>query len=179
MKNLARNPSLIIGAALVILLASLAARRGFATAIACVAVVQLGLVHVRNEQKPLTGPHRITLGLTQSDALLTTFRPDYAQVTRNLSRLVPAAACLGAAVGPDDPSFLLFGARFDRRVTFLPHQRAAAAATARGLRLVVLGRASGAAGFAARGWLLRPLSRGDHPPWTLAVARAGAPRGCP
>ncbi len=152
------------------LMAIVARQRALAAAIACVAVIQLSLVHVHNEQKPLTSSAGRPWGLTQAGVLRDTFRPEYAQAPIELSRLVPSGACLGAAVGRDDPSFLLYGSRFQRRVRYLPIQDAADAARAAGLRFVVFGTDVPAASF-QRGWTLHPLTTGRPALWTLAVSR--------
>jgi hypothetical protein len=162
---------LIVPAALAAPLAAVVARRGaVATTVACVAVLELALVHVHNEQKPINSRTPRPWTMTQAQALRLTFQPGYARAAAALSRLVPRGSCLGAAVGRDDPSFLLYGSRFQRRVRYLPIQDAADAARAAGLRFVVFGPDVRAASF-QRGWTLHPLTTGRPALWTLAVSR--------
>jgi hypothetical protein len=94
------------------LLAVLAARRAVALSVAAVAVLQLALVHVHNEQKPFSDH---PWSESQAQALRRTFRPGFARALPLLG-----AGPLTAAVGSDDPTFLLFGDRLQRRVRFLP-----------------------------------------------------------
>jgi hypothetical protein len=106
------------------LLAVLAWRRAVAVSVAALAVLQLALVHVHNEQKPFTDH---PWSETQTQALRRTFRSGFA---RALPRLDGGA--LTAAVGSEDPSFLLFGARMQRRVRFVPLGAAATVVDAPG-----------------------------------------------
>ncbi len=153
------------------LAASVARRRPVAVSIAVLAVLQLALVHVRNEQKPLVGSSARAWFGGEAGALLFTFRPDFAEAYRALGTDVPAGSCVGAVVGGDDPSFLLFGARLQRRVVFLPRASASAAADAHGIGLVVVSGSQAAEAFSERGWVVRSLGAGT---WRLAVKpRAG------
>ncbi len=94
-------------------------------------------------------------------------------------RLVPAGACVGAVVGPDDPAYLLYGPALSRRVVYLPPGAGPAAARRDRVAYVV---ATGGAGpgaleaFGGAGWRTASLAgawelaRDPHP-----AARAG---GC-
>jgi hypothetical protein len=158
------------------LLAILGRRRLPAFAIATVAVSQLVLVHVRNEQKPLTGAHPAPWNATQQQALLSTFRPGYAEVVTRLGQLT-SATCLGAVLRPDDPGFLLFGQRLQRRIQFLPSTGAVEAARARGLDAAVVGDFPGTrSAFAAAGWTLRTLGDSSGARWVMATTRDRVPR---
>jgi hypothetical protein len=157
------------------LLAVLGRRRLPAFAIAIVAVVQLALVQIRSEQKPLTGAHAAPWNATQQQALRSTFRSGYAEVVTRLGRL-PHATCLGAVLRPDDPGFLLFGQRLQHQVEFLPSRGAVEAARSRGLDAVVVGDFTGTRlAFASSGWTLRPLSGSSDAPWIVAIARDRVP----
>jgi hypothetical protein len=147
------------------LLAGLKRWPAAALAIAFVAAVQLPLVHIHNQQKPLRATPR-PWDESQAQALAFTFRSRFGGVYTALGRRIPAGACVGAAVGVDDPSFLLFGDSLQRRVTFLPLRTAWETATAIGLRFVVISAGSPAAAFASHGWVVRPLAAGA---WSLAV----------
>ncbi|MCW2963317.1 MAG: hypothetical protein JWO17_569 [Actinomycetia bacterium] len=158
------------------LLAVLGRRRLPAFAIAAVAVVQLALVEVRNEQKPLTGAHPAPWNATQQQALGSTFRPGYAVVVTRLARLTHAT-CLGAVLRPDDPGFLLFGQRLQHHVEFLPSRGAVEAAHSRGLDAVVVGDFTGTRrAFETAGWTLRPLDDSSDAQWVLATARERVPQ---
>jgi hypothetical protein len=157
------------------LLAVLGRRRLPAFAIAAVAVVQLALVQVRNEQKPLTGAHPVPWNATQQQALGSTFRPGYAVVVTRLTGLTHAT-CLGAVLRSDDPGFLLFGQRLQHQVEFLPSRGAVAAARLRGLEVVVVGDLPGTRrAFETAGWTLRPLGHSSAVHWVLATARDRVP----
>jgi 4-amino-4-deoxy-L-arabinose transferase-like glycosyltransferase len=160
------------------LLAFLDRQRLPAFAIAVVATVQLGLVHVRNEQKPLTA-RPAPWSASQQQALRSTYRSGYADAVTALDRLRDAP-CLGAVLRSDDPGFLLFGSRLQHRVEFLPAQGAVEAARARGLDAVVLGEVAGARrAFAKAGWTLRRLADRTGAHWALASARdRPRPGGC-
>jgi hypothetical protein len=160
------------------LLAVLARRRLPALAIAIVAVVQLFLVQIYNQQRPLTAGHPAPWNANLEQAIRETYRPDFAEAVVSLGQL-RNARCLGAVLRPDDPSFLLFGTELQRRVEFLPSRGTVEAARARGLEAVVVGdfgvtrRA-----FAAAGWKLRALDSSDRH-WVLARApNRTVPHGC-
>jgi hypothetical protein len=148
------------------LLAVFGRRRLPAFAIAVVAIVQLVLVNVHNQQKPLTSALPAPWNATQQQALRSTFRPGYAEVLTRLGREMHAA-CLGAVLRPDDPGFLLFGSRLQHRVEFLPPRGAVATARTRGLDTVVVGDFSSTRrAFKTAGWTLRSLGS----QWVLATA---------
>jgi len=152
------------------LLAVFGRRRLPAFTIAAVAVVQLALVHVHNQRKPLTATLPAPWNATQQQALRSTFRPGYAQVVTRLGRATPLP-CLGAVLQSDDPGFLLFGPRLQHRVEFLPARGAVEATRDRGLDDVVVGEFTETRrAFAAAGWALRPLASSPDVHWALATA---------
>jgi hypothetical protein len=156
------------------LLATIGRRRLPAFAIATVAIVQLALVHVHNQQKPLTRGHPLPWNATQHEALRSTFESGYADVVAPLARLT-RPNCLGAVLRSDDPGFLLFGSRLQHRVEFLPSRGAVTAAQAQGLDTVVVGDAVGRRAFKLAGWTLRPLGQSPDVHWVLATARSRLP----
>ena len=84
-------------------------------------------------------------------------------------RAVPADACVGAVLDPDEPAYLLWGRNLRRRVAFLPSLDALGSAYRRGLRYVVVStgvNAPVAKPFSDAGWSVEPL--GSY--WQLAVA---------
>jgi hypothetical protein len=156
------------------LLASVSRRRVLSLTIASVVVLQLVLVHVHNELKPLAGAHTLPWSATQADAIRRTFRPEFGTVYRRLRR-VPDDSCVGAVVDGDDPSFLLYGSNLSRHVVYLPRNRTPAAARDDGIVRVVLGTDTAvASSFVAAGWSLSTLARDS---WRLATApRSGKDR---
>ena len=155
------------------LLACLARWRVAAGAVAVVAVAQLALVHVRNDMKPLRGHLAPPWQLTQSEAVQLTFQPAAGKAITALDRA--ASRCVGAVLGPDEPSFLLFGDRLERRVVFLPSVGTARAAERAGTSEVVVGHVPRVRGALEKaGWTLRPL--GTY--WSLAVSPLSDKVGC-
>ena len=163
------------------LLAVFGRRRLPAFTIALVAVVQLALVHVHNQRKPLAAGLPAPWNATQQQALRSTYRPGFAEVVTRLARATPLR-CLGAVVQSDDPGFLLFGSRLQHRVEFLPKRGAVQAARSRGLGSVVIGNvAETRHAFTSAGWTLQSLGGSPDAQWVLATARgARVPaNGCP
>lgn len=159
------------------LLAVLGRRRLPAFAIAVVAVVQLALVHVHNQQKPLTGAHPAPWNATQQQALRLTYRPGFAEVVTPLERL-PSSTCVGAVLWRDDPGFLLFGSRLQHRVEFLPSLGTVEAAHDQGLSTVVVSDfPETRRAFKTAGWTLRPLGGSSDDHWALAIAPGQPPAG--
>jgi hypothetical protein len=157
------------------LLAVLGRRRLPAFAIAVIAVVQLALVHVHNQQKPLTGTHPAPWNATQQQALRLTYRPGFAEVVTHLERLQDST-CLGAVLRSDDPGFLLFGSRLQHHVELLPARGAVAAARTRGLAMVVVGDfAETRRSFKAAGWTSRVLGDSPDVHWALVIAPGQPP----
>jgi hypothetical protein len=93
-------------------------RRDAGLVIALVAALTVGLAHTRNIFRPLEGdvlPWR----MTQAQAVDLPWLTSVAVSDRALDRLAPGSACIGALVGRDDPSYLLYGDGLRRHVTFL------------------------------------------------------------
>ncbi len=154
------------------LTATLFRRRDVTASLVLVAVLGLLLVHLRNDLKPVHAAAGYAWQLTQAEALGRTFEPGSAGVPAALERALPGRSCVGAVLGTDEPAFLLYGPRLERRVRFLPRQEAASAARLAGLRAVVVGRLPRvAAAFRTAGWRLQPLPAPPaRPYWTLALA---------
>ena len=90
-------------------------------------------------------------------------------------KLVPPHACVGAVLGPDEPSYLLYGPRFDHPIDYLPSVGALAAANRKVLFYVVVSGGvdrPAAAEFSNAGWKIESLS--DY--WLLAVSPAPGAR---
>jgi glycosyl transferase family 87 len=167
---------LIIPAALTAPLASsLFRRRGTALAIAAVATVTLAGTLARSQLKPLDSEQGRPWRLDERAALALTWQPASGRAYHDLQRRVPARACVGAALGADDPSYLLYGPRLSRRVVYLPRRRAVAAAEGHELSTVVIGHVPHVrAAFRTARWTLAPLGGGY---WTLAT-RPPRAAGC-
>jgi hypothetical protein len=166
------------------LLARLFVGRLTTAAYVVAASVAIGLTITHDQPKPLDGPYGRPWSLTQLTALDTNSDTYVSTALAAFDGLVPAHACVGAAIAPNEPSYLLFGPKFEHRVVYLSVNDALAPAYRHGLVYVVFSvypgeRLTGA--FTAAGWKLQPL--GDL--WRLATdvrvtasaPRAGACRG--
>ena len=164
---------LIIPAALTApLFAALFRTRWASVGIVLVALTSLVFVHAWNGLKPLDGRLGFPWQLSETQALERTFQPRSGAAYAALNVQVAHDSCIGAVLGADAPSYLLYGPGLSRNVVFLPRAGTVAAAAASRLPAVVVGRLPGiAAAFAARGWTLEPLPAPPaHAYWTLAVA---------
>jgi hypothetical protein len=134
----------------------------------------LTIVHVQS--KPLGGHEGLgrPWQLTQSTALFTNSRPEYAKAVSAYDALVPPHACVGAVFNDFDPSYLLYRPRLRHRVVYLSPDSTLVDAVRNGLFYVVLTsgeHATAESQLRAAGWQIRPL--GDV--WELASApHAGA-----
>jgi hypothetical protein len=159
--------------------------RHVAVAIVGVGVLSTVLVLANNQLKPLVHTHYRPWQLTQARAVRLNWGwgRGGAATVEQINRRVPARACIGALLGGDEPSFLLYGPGQRRDVIYLPRRAGAAAARRDGLGYVVIATpphsAAIIAGFASDGWTLRRLPRldtGRH--WTLAIRQVTATASC-
>jgi hypothetical protein len=145
--------------------------------LAAVASLVVGLTLADNRMKPLHSLYGRPWQLTQAQAVELNWQPGAGRALDPYHKLVPAHACVGAVVGPDEPSYLLYGARFEHRVSYLPSIGAVAAANSKTLFYVVISGGvdrSTAGDFKQAGWTIKPLA--DY--WLLAVSPApGAATG--
>ena len=148
-----------------------------------VATVTVTLTLTHDNTKPLNGPAGRPWNLTQSATLEegpgTPVEQRAAAALTAYDAAVPADACVGAVLDPDDFSSLLWGTRFSRRVTFLSSTTAPADAARAGLRYVVISNGANApvgSLFGPAGWIIEPLGTW----WLLATDRVGvtAESGC-
>lgn len=162
---------LIVPVALTMPLAApLFRRRATALAIVAVAALCLGLTLPRNELKPLSSRFGRPWSLDRYHAVALTWKPATAAAERELDRSVPRRACVGLAVGSDDPSYVVFGPELSRRVVYLPLQGGVDAANRTDLRYAVVDTGTPAAdSFAAAGWTIRRLASSKHLSWSLAT----------
>ena len=128
-----------------------------------------------------TKPYQSAAGhpwhLGELAALQYIYDPTVAPADAAYERLVPARACVGAVLGTNEPSFLLFGRDLTRQVFYLPAAAAFAQAIARGVSYVVIsvsGDAPVAGQFRTAGWSIHPL--GSY--WLLATAPHPSRTGC-
>ena len=155
-------------------------RRLLTATIVVSAAVVVGLTLAYDRTKPLGGPEGRPWTLTQASALAESPAHDegleLAGSIRAYAKQVPAGACVGAVLDPDEPSYLLFGPKLRHRVYFLPSLAALQTAVAENLSYVVIStgvNAPVADQFKAAGWRVGPLG----PYWQLA-AMIPPPRGC-
>ena len=147
--------------------------RAVTAAILVVALLTVTPTLRDSRTKPLDGPQGRPWTLTRAGAVMQTWQPGAGAALEELDRLVPPDACLGAVLGRDEPSYLLWGPRLERRVLFLPSTAAVTEALRLGLFRVVVStgdNAPVAGDFEAEGWTVRPLA--DY--WLLAEAPGAA-----
>jgi glycosyl transferase family 87 len=147
--------------------------RGRVASATLVAVASLGvgLTLADNRMKPLHSPYGRPWQLTQAQAVELNWQPGAGRALDPYRKLVPSHACVGAVVGPDEPSYLLYGPRFEHRVAYLPSIGALAAANNKTLFYVVISGGVDRAAvndFRKAGWRIKPLA--DY--WLLAVSPA-------
>lgn len=157
-----------------VLVAPLLARlfRGPAETAAYLAVasVVVALTITQDQTKPLDSRYfGRPWDMTQLTALDANAHAYVATALADFDALVPARACVGAVLGFNDPSYLLYGSRLEHRVDYLPSVDPLALAEHDRLSYVVISNwyESGvAATFRAGGWRVRSL--GSF--WLLASA---------
>jgi len=142
-----------------------------------------GLAVTRDTTKGLTSSLGAPWHLSWVEAVESAGQPGAAKGLAALDRALPARACVGAVLSEEDPSYLLDGRDFTRRITYLPPGSPVAAAARAGLGYVVItdGEARTTAErraphlFAAHGWTMRLL--GGY--WWLARSPHATVSGCP
>jgi hypothetical protein len=115
--------------------------------------------------------------MTQAQALDYVSNASVAPADAAYERLVPADACVGAVMGPDDPNYLLYGPNRSRRVFYLSSENTLPEAYKAGVFYIVFStafEAPVAARFKALGWTVHPLSSF----WLLAVAPHAGDGAC-
>lgn len=141
-----------------------------------------GLTITRVLTKPLESPLGSPWQVTQVEALNLNSRHELDKALPAFEARVPDDGCVGAILGDSEPSFLLFGSHFRRRVVFLPVGDAAVPrATEEGLSRVLVStapqpEAEAVGALQNAGWHAEPLGG----PWYLLSrvdAEAAAPAG--
>lgn len=146
-----------------------------------VGVLVAVLVVVGDRTKVLTSPLGAPWNLTRVEAV-TAAQPPAARGYAALERALPSGGCVGAVLSSEDPSYLLGGPSFSRRVVYLPANDPVPAAQRSGLRYVVITRTevrtdaqhAAVRRFASQGWKITDL--GGF--WWLASAGSPAPTAC-
>ena len=161
------------------LLARLFRGRGTTAAYLAVATITAGLTLEHEQTKPLQSTYGRPWELSRVQALDLAGAPDTAAALAAYEALVPPRACVGAILGVDEPSYLLFGPSLHRRVLYLSVDSDAVLAAYRaGLFYVVISTGPNrwvAEKFRAAGWSIRPLASY----WLLAVAPNAGSGDCP
>jgi len=136
-------------------------RRELAVGVVVVASVALVMAHVRNQLKPIEGAVIEPWAASQVQAVDRPWLAGVASGISELNLLVPASGCLGALVDSDDPTFLLYGPRLDRKLVFLTGGDEQRQADAAGLSAIVVKATDfqdPQKRFTANGWQLTNLS---------------------
>ena len=155
------------------LFAYLCRSRTAASALLVLGSLTLAFALTDDDAKKIRSPAGRPWTLSQLGALRAfPAQPTGTIVARALAaydRAVPATACVGAVLDPDEPAYLLWGPKLRRRVVFLPSLDAVGGSVRNDLRYVVVStgvNAPVAQQFAHAGWKIRRL--GSY--WQLAVA---------
>jgi hypothetical protein len=145
------------------LLARLLRGRLTTAAYLLVAAVTVGLTITHDQPKPLDNPYGFgsPWQLTQVTALATNSDSYAGNALAAYQKLVPPRACVGAILGTNEPSYLLFGPHFEHHVFYLSVNDPLRPAYRQGLFYVVITtgtNASAADTFKAAGWRIQPLA---------------------
>jgi hypothetical protein len=158
------------------LFAGLVRARGVALSLLALGTLTVALALGGDANKKLFGSVGQPWTLSQADALAEFSAEPTGEIVagalRAYDRAVPADACVGAVLDPDEPAYLLWGGDLRRRVFFLPSLAAVETADRLDLAYVVVStgvNAPVAGRFADAGWRVERL--GGY--WQLAVAPAG------
>jgi hypothetical protein len=145
--------------------------RAAAAALVVAASLTVGMTLENNHRKPLESPFGFPWQLSWSHALKPQGHGPFVGVLDDFDRLVPARACVGAIVGPDEPSYLLYGPKLEHHVVYLPVESALLEAYRHHLFYVVVSTGVdswAATGFTKNRW--KPSKLGDY--WLLLVSPA-------
>jgi len=152
------------------LLAALFHRRDVTTAIAVIASLTVGLALVKDGAKPFDTPSGHPWNWQQADAMRRTLRPDLAPTVIRLESRVGPHACVGALLlGGDEPAYLLYGRRLERRVIYLTADLNRQKDKIAALPWIIIGGKGSERAVAQlqrRGWR---LERPEGSSWTLAA----------
>ena len=113
--------------------------------------------------------------LTRTEAMRSNSRANYALQTAGLDAAVPSG-CLGAIVTESDPTYYLYGSRFQRQIIYLKQGNPVSQAQADRLNKVVVSESLPyeVNQLVSDGWKIRPLGGG----WDLATRRLAPGAAC-
>ena len=143
------------------LLATWFRRREAAIGVVAVACTALVVVHLRNQLKPIESAATPPWELTQVSAVDFPWINGVAPAIAALERRVPADACVGALLDPDDPTYLLYGRKLKRRLAYLKVPDEEKQADERSLTTILVKTndyQDAQNRMRANGWTLHPLS---------------------
>jgi hypothetical protein len=163
------------------LLAILLRRRIVALAWLVVAAIAIGFTITNDQPKPLTSQYGYghPWDLTWQHAVSQNSNNEYADALAAYQADVPPGACVGVALGTNEPLYLLYGSDLGHRIVFLPGLGGDPLDAARNAALsyVVVSNSIPpivSKQFADAGWTARPLSN----PWTLYSVPNAGPGTC-
>jgi hypothetical protein len=157
------------------LLALLLGSRVVAAAWFAAAGISIGFTIAADQPKPLTSPYGFghPWNLTWPEALSENSDSEWANALDAYRSSVPHGACVGVFLGPNEPTYILYGQDLNHRIVYLPGNDPLGRARQLVLSYVVLSnRAAANFGslFEGAGWEAKPLNGS----WTLySVPRAG------
>ncbi len=164
------------------LLALLLRSRAMAAAWLVVAVVSIGLTLAHDQPKPFTSPYGYghPWNLTAETALSENSDGGWATALQAYDADVPQNACVGVALYPNEPTYLLFGPKLQHHIVFLSPQVGTdplAIAREKILSYVVVSTELPPAiiqQFQQAGWTTRPLGAS----WSLVSVPNPGPGSC-
>jgi len=149
------------------LLAGVLARTEAALSVLAVAVIAVWLALDQNEAKRFNSGYGHPWQLTRSEAAWFTWQTAAGEAVSELDQDTESDGLIGAVMGGDDPTYLLFGPNLKRRIRFLSPATAVAKANEAEYLSVVIGHVdqSVSDAFARSGWRVQSL--GGY--WSLAI----------
>jgi hypothetical protein len=143
------------------------------------AAVSIGFTITADQPKPFTSQYGYghPWEVTAEQALSQNSDNQAAQALVAYDQNVAAHACVGVVLGPNEPTYLLYGPKLDHRVLYLPPGDPLDAAREHVLGYVVFSNnvaSPSAEQFGSAGWQIRPLG----PFWSLASVPNAGPGTC-
>jgi hypothetical protein len=114
-------------------------RRWFAGGAVVVGVLSLTFAHSFNINKPAALGATPIWSMTRSETVSVSSNTG-PRASNAIESALRGRKRIGAVLGPEDPSFMLFGAGLRRKVVYLPRMNSLAEAKRRGLDFVLFGR---------------------------------------
>jgi len=171
------NRFVLVPAALAAPVLAIFLRRGIvAFAFLVVSAISIGLVLQNDPLRPVRGAYAPAWRMSQVDAAAVTEAPQTAAALASYQRLVPAGACVGAILDPDEPAYLLSDPGLSHPVIYLPVANEPYEAYIRLVPYVVITRGTNSWAvreFRSAGWSIHDLG---HYWWLAAAPHAGVGR---